>query len=106
MSSTVLPPETGSSGLPYRSGFEPRMRGRPAECDGGQLLEGTKYAGRQEFSGTLTGDYRDFGPYPWRWYLMGDLTTKPAGYSYSAVWCEEAGLTFLDDDQAASGLDP
>ena len=106
MSSTALPPEAGTSGAPYRSGFDPDMRGRPAECDGGQLLVGTKYAGRQEFSGRLTGDYRNFGQYPWRWYLMADLTVKPAAYLYPAVWCEEASLTFLDEDQATIGIEP
>ena len=94
MSSTGLMSEGRDA--PYRSGVDAAMRGRLAECDGGRSLEGTKFAGRQEFTGRLTGDFRDFGPYPWRWYLMTDLTVKPAGYSYSGVWCEENSLTFLD----------
>ena len=83
--------------LPFISGFAAEMQGRPAECDGGAPIVGTNYAGRQEFTGTLTGSYRDFGPYPWRWFLMAELTKKPPGYAYEAVWCDEGSLTMLDE---------
>ena len=88
---------------PYRSGVDAAARGRRAECDGGRLLAGTHFAGRQEFAGTLTGDYRDFGGDSgrsfgagrWRWYLMTDLTRRPPGYPHAAVWCDEDSLTYL-----------
>ncbi len=81
---------------PYRSGFDPRYQGRRAECDGGQPLAGTHLSGRAEFTGTLTGDYRDFGPYPWRWFLLTDLTRKPEGFQQVAIWCAQESLTLLD----------
>lgn len=81
---------------PFRSGFDTGRRGRRAECDGGRHVPGTKFAGRQEFAGTLTGHYRDFGPYPWRWYLMTELTKKPQGFGHDAVWCEEDSLTLIE----------
>lgn len=88
------PPEEAASAADLREGFEPAMQGRRAECDGGRAIEGTHFAGRQEFTGTLTGQFRDFGAYPWRWYLMTDLTRKPAGYTHEAVWCESESLVF------------
>lgn len=81
---------------PYVSGFNPDYAGKRAECDGGSPVPGTHFAGRQDFAGTLTGDYRDFGDYPWRWYLMTDLTLKPDNYAPAAVWCDEGNL-FLQD---------
>ncbi len=45
-------------------------------------IAGTRYATREEFAGTLTGDYVDHGDPPWRWYLMTtsreDPTATPA----------------------------
>lgn len=82
----------------YVSGFAPEMQGRHAECDGGAPIVGTKYAGRQDFTGTLTGHYRDFGKYAWRWYLLAELTVKPQGYLHEAVWCDADSLV-LDDDK-------
>lgn len=96
MSSTASPPTPEDP--PFRSGVDAARRGRRAECDGGRPVPGTKYAGRQEFAGTLTGDYRDFGPYPWRWYLMVDLTKKPPGFEHEAIWCDEGSLTLLDGE--------
>ena len=87
----------GNEGPPYVSGFNADHKGRRAECDGGAPIPGTKYAGRQEFAGTLTGDYRDFGNYPWRWYLLAELTLKPNNYPHDAVWCDEGDLFLLDD---------
>jgi hypothetical protein len=78
-------------------GFDPAMARKRAECDGGGPIEGTQFAARQEFTGTLTGEYVDHGDPPWRWYLMVDLTRKPDGYGWDAVWCE-AGNIFLIDD--------
>lgn len=100
MSSTDSPPspEPDPGEAPFVSGFDPERRGRRAECDGGRHVPGTKYAGRQDFAGTLTGHYRDFGPYAWRWYLMTELTKKPQGFGYDAVWCEEGSLTLLEGE--------
>lgn len=82
---------------PYRSGFDAAAQGRLAECDGGRMLAGTHFAGRQEFCGRLTGDIREFGPDRWRWYLMTELTRQPPGYAFEAVWCAEASLTYLEE---------
>lgn len=98
MSSIDSPrPEGAGPGANFRAGFDETMRGRRAECDGGKGIEGTHFAGRQEFAGALTGHYRDFGDYPWRWYLMSDLTLKPAGYAYEGVWCASESLVFEGD---------
>ncbi len=74
------------------------MAGKHAECDGGGGIAGTKYAGREEFAGTLTGEYIDHGDPPWRWYLMTDLTQKPDSYAEPTVWCQ-AGNLFLTEDK-------
>lgn len=83
--------------LPYKSGFNPQYQGKKAECDGGGRMPNSKIAGRQDFAGTLTGEYRDFGDYPWRWYLMRDLTLKPEGFVQEGVWCDEGSLEFPQD---------
>ena len=82
--------------LSVRRGFDPAMAGKRAECDGGGPIEGTQLAGRQEFTGTLTGEYLDHGDPPWRWFLMVDLTRKPPNYQWDSVWCE-SGFIFLID---------
>ncbi len=84
-----------------RPGFEASVAGKTAECDGGDAVPGTNLAGRQEFSGTLTGDYVDHGDPPWRWYLMRDLTRRPDGYQFDEVWCESESL-FLSDPPGAA----
>jgi hypothetical protein len=89
--------DDSQQGPPFKSGFNPAYQGRRAECDGGGRQAGTKFAGRQDFAGTLTGDYRDFGDYPWRWYLLHQLTLKPQGYPHEAVWCDEGSLVLLDE---------
>ncbi|MBI4516465.1 MAG: hypothetical protein HY699_11695 [Deltaproteobacteria bacterium] len=78
--------------LPVHHGFDAAMAGKRAECDGGGPIQGTYYAARQEFTGTLTGEYIDHGDPPWRWYLMVDLVRKPAGYPWNSVWCEQGNL--------------
>jgi len=83
-----------ASKRPVVRGFDPEKAGRLAECDGGGLVAGTRFAARQEFAGTLTGEYVDHGDPPWRWYLMKDLHRKPEAYADDAVWCE-SGLLFL-----------
>lgn len=95
MSSTASP-RSEPDATPYRSGFDAAHQGRRAECDGGGPLEGTHLSGRQEFAGTLTGAFRDFGEYPWRWYLLTDLTSKPDGFPHLAVWCAQESLTLID----------
>jgi len=82
---------------PTRPGFDAAVSGRRAECDGGGPVAGTRFAGRQEFTGTLTGDYVDHGDPPWRWYLMVDLSHKPDGYAADRIWCESGNLFHLDD---------
>ena len=81
---------------PITRGFDAAMAGKRAECDGGGLIAGTRYAARQDFAGTLTGDYVDHGDPPWRWYLMTDLTLKPEGYAQDSVWCE-SGMLFVEE---------
>lgn len=99
MSSTALQASDASEAeAGYRSGFEAQLRGRVAECDGGRHVAGTKFAGRQEFTGTLTGAWRDFGPYPWRWYLLAKLTRKPQGFAHEAVWCDADSLTLIGQE--------
>ena len=83
--------------IPETRGVNPDLAGIQAECDGGGHIPGTRYAGRQDFAGTLTGEYVELGDPVWRWYLMTDLTTKPEGYQEDAVWCLE-GNVFLEDD--------
>ena len=73
------------------------MAGKLAECDGGGSIAGTKYAGREDFAGTLTGEYVDHGDPPWRWYLMVDLSEKPANYMDEGVWCESESLFLVDE---------
>ena len=73
------------------------MAGKRAECDGGGSIAGTKFAGRQEFAGVLTGEFVDHGDPPWRWYLMGELSNKPEGYSWDTVWCESGSIFVMDD---------
>lgn len=75
-----------------RPGFDASRAGRRAECDGGGGVPGTRFAGREEFAGTLTGDYVDHGDPPWRWYLLAGLERKPEGYPGDAVWCESGSL--------------
>ncbi len=68
-------------------GFDPARAGKRAECDGGGAIAGTRYAAREEFTGTLTGEYVDHGDPPWRWYLLKNLERRPDGYPGDAVWC-------------------
>ena len=82
---------------PTRPGFDPDVAGRRAECDGGGPVAGTHFAGRQDFTGTLTGEYVDHGDPPWRWYLLGDLSRRPEGYLADPVWCESGSLFFIDE---------
>jgi hypothetical protein len=79
-----------------RTGFDPGLAGRRAECDGGMAVPGTHLVARAEFAGVLTGDFVDHGHPPWRWLLMADLARKPEGWPADAVWCD-AGMVFLVD---------
>ena len=97
MSSTASQGEAPLSDSPFRNGFEAALTGLEAECDGGGPLEGTHLAGRQYFTGRLTGHYRDFGPYPWRWYLLDSLTRKPDGFAHDSVWCDGESLYPVSD---------
>ncbi len=87
--------DTEAQGMPHKLGFNPDYAGKYAECDGGMHVTGN-LSGRQDFTGVLTGDYRDYGEYPWRWYLMKDLVHAPEGYGHDAVWCDEGSLILLD----------
>jgi hypothetical protein len=82
---------------PTHTGFDASLAGKRAECDGGGPIAGTRYAGRQDFAGVLSGDYVDHGNPPWRWYLMVELSRKPEGYPDEAVWCESGSLFFPND---------
>lgn len=81
---------TPQSSNAARPGFDAAMAGRLAECDGGGLVAGR--AAREEFAGTLTGEYVDYGEPAWRWYLMVDLVHKPPGYPTDRVWCESESI--------------
>ena len=83
-----------------RKGFDPEISGKQAECDGGGHIAGTRFAGRQEFTGTLTGEFVDHGDPPWRWVLMVDLTKKPEGYPSDAVWCESGSVFIIEDESS------
>ena len=65
---------------------------------GAPTFPGTRYAGRQEFTGTLTGEYFDHGDPPWRWYLMTRLTRKPDNYEHDAVWCDAVSVFVTDEE--------
>ena len=78
------------------SGVDPALAGRRAECDGGHALAGTHFAVREEYAGTLTGEYVEEGDPPWRWYVLGDLTLAPSGYPHDTVWCESGNLFVVD----------
>lgn len=82
-----------SEPLKTTKGFDPEMAGKRAECDGGGQF-GERYMRREEFAGTLSGDYEDHGDPAWRWYLMKDLTRKPEHYPWDSVWCEQGNLFF------------
>lgn len=86
-----------SSSPPAQRGFDPEMAGRRAECDGGGPQADGSVGSREEFAGTLTGEYFEQGNPPWRWYLMTDLTHTPPGYAEDSVWCE-SGFLFLVDE--------
>ena len=84
-----------STAYTVRPGFDPEKAGRVAECDGGTPAPsggGT----REEFTGTLTGEYVDHGEPPWRWYRLTQLSRKPDGYPWDEVWCESGNL-FTND---------
>ncbi|MBW2361821.1 MAG: hypothetical protein JRG84_13010 [Deltaproteobacteria bacterium] len=88
--------------LDGKKGFDAANADRLAECDGGGAIAGTRYAGRQDFKGRLTGDYVDVGDPPSRWYLMVDLSEKPESFPGDAVWCL-AGNTFLGEHGPSLG---
>lgn len=83
---------------PYEvtSGFDEAMAGKRAECEGGMAQVGGEVGSREEFAGTLTGEYFDQGSPPWRWYLLARLTRKPADYEEDSVWCESGFLYVLE----------
>ena len=89
--------KTRGEPIPAVKGFDPEKAGRVAECDGGRMIPGTRFAGREEFTGTLPGAYVDPGEPPWRWYLMKDLTRKPENFDGDAVWCESESLFLIDE---------
>jgi len=92
-----MPSTSPSQPLPVSAGFDPEKAGKRAECDGGGPAVTAKYATREDFAGTLTGEYVDHGNPPWRWYLMVDLTRKPEGYAWDSVWCESESIYLIDE---------
>ena len=85
-----------------RTGFDASLAGRWAECDGGGLVS-ARLAAREDFAGTLTGEYVDHGDPPWRWYLMTALTLRPDGYLGDTVWCESGSLWVADGEAIEGG---
>ena len=85
------------------TGVDAAVAGRKAECDGGHALAGTHFAVREEFTGTLTGDFVEEGDPPWRWYLLGALTRAPNGYPHDTVWCESGNL-FIEGDRETDAI--
>lgn len=83
--------------IPAPKGFDPAMAGKRAEYDGGGPIEGTRFAVRPEFTGTLTGDYVGHGEPAWRWHLMIDLVRKPKEYTWDCVWCESGNVFLIDE---------
>ncbi len=90
-------PAAGEDPNARRPGFNSAVKGKRAECDGGGLGPGGRYIQRQDFTGTLTGEFYDQGDPPWRWYLLTDLTDKPDGYPFEAVWCESESLFLIHE---------
>ena len=88
--------EAATDPYPRRAGFDESMAGRRAECDGGMPVA-SGGGSRDEFTGTLTGEYVDHGEPPWRWYRMTGLSRKPKGYAWDEVWCEKDSLYFLGE---------
>ncbi len=87
------------------AGFDPAMAGKQAECDGGEVIAGTHLVSRQEFAGTLTGDFVESGDPPWRWYLVGDLNRAPDGYAHNTVWCESGSLFVVEGGRPSPGVE-
>ncbi len=87
------------SETPSTKGFDAKMAGKRAECDGGGPSYDRRHISRQDFTGTLTGDYVEEGDPAWRWYLMKDLTVKPDGFPSEAVWCEAGNIYLIDDSK-------
>ena len=92
---STAPTEAPTEPYPRRAGFDQSMAGKRAECDGGTPAP-TGGGTREEFIGTLTGEYVDHGDPPWRWYRMTNLSRKPGGYEFDEVWCEKDSLYFLE----------
>ena len=88
--------------LPTKPGFDAARAGKRAECDGGMAIAGTRWATREEFAGTLTGEYVDHGDPRWRWYLLTNLVRSPEGYPGDAVWCESESLFVVDEPEKRS----
>ena len=80
-----------------RYGVEASVAGKVAECDGGSMM-GPRLASRQDFRGTLTGEFVEDGNPPWRWYLMRELTLKPESYVHETVWCEVSSIFMAKTD--------
>lgn len=85
-----------------RTGFDASLAGKRAECDGGGLVT-ARLAAREDFAGTLTGEYVDHGDPPWRWHLMTALTVKPDGYLGDKVWCESGSLWVFEGEPSQDG---
>lgn len=94
---------TSPDGSDATPSFDSSLAGRRAECDGGHAIAGTHLAVREEYAGTLTGDFVESGDPPWRWYLLGELTRAPDGYPHDTVWCESGSLFIVDDGKLETG---
>jgi hypothetical protein len=76
-------------------GYDSALAGKRAECDGGSVDHEGR-AAREDFAGTLTGEYLEYGTPPQRWYLMTGLTLKPPYYDEESVWCETGFLFVME----------
>ena len=77
--------------------FDPNLRGKVVEADGGTTLEvNSNFASRASFKGTLTGRRLRQGDPPWNWLEIGNLTLKPDDFKEEFVWCEESYIYDID----------
>lgn len=70
------------------------LEGKQVVADGGVHIEGTIFASREEFKGTLTGRRMIQGDPPWRWLEITNLEPPPDDPDATSVWVEESYVFF------------
>ncbi len=88
--------ESNSNVDDYVVTFEPSLKGKLVEADGGSEAVGQKHAGREKYEGSLTGRKLSQGNPPWVFLELGGLTDKPPEMETDTVWCDEAYVYFKD----------